>query len=80
MHVDDQDVLHYIFRYELMLAVEKDKHVTVVHRNIKLVILFNPWCSGKLSRLVSCCAYSKQLMDVCFSSTPDFVPSVIILE
>ena len=42
-----QSNYYFCFRYTLVLAVDNGGSVTVLQQDIKIVILFNPWCSGK---------------------------------
>ena len=39
------------YRYELILTVDDAGMVSVLRKNIKLVILFNPWCPGNQNLL-----------------------------
>ena len=39
------------FRYDLLLTVDDAGMVSVLDKNIKLVILFNPWCKGTCMKL-----------------------------
>lgn len=34
-------------RYQLLLTVDDAGMVSVLRQNIRMVILFNPWCNGK---------------------------------